>query len=173
MSHVQYGLEVWGGASTCKGMKRLVGLQKKAIRHITKAHFMAHTEPRMKNLGFLKIPDQHLLQSAKLAHDIVNNYCPLNLQSSLGLCAESRTYSLRSTTENPTELREIQKRRREVRQGFPTLGPKIWNNIPDKIRKLKNREGFKKQLKQHILEGYEDKLSCSNPLCKDKKFHLH
>ena len=35
MSHIQYGLELWGGISASKGMKRLCGLQKKAIRHIT------------------------------------------------------------------------------------------------------------------------------------------
>ena len=173
MSHVQYGLEVWGGTTTSKGMKRLVGLQKKAIRHISKAHYVAHTEPRMKNLGFLKIADQHLFQCAKLAHDIVNNHSPASLQNSLNLCAESRTYSLRSISNNPTELKESQMRKREVKLGFSTLAPKIWNKIPENIRKIKNRYGFKKQLKQHILDGYAEKLSCSNPLCNDKKFHLH
>ena len=47
-----------------------------------------------------------------------------------------------------------------------------WKCEVGKIRKLKNREGFKKQLKQHILEGYKDKLSCSNPLCKDKQYYF-
>ena len=173
MSHVQYGLEIWGGTSTCKGMKRLVGLQKKAIRHLSKAHYLAHTEPRMKTRGFLKIADQHLLQCAKLAHDIVNNHSPANLQNSLNLCASSRTYSLRSVSNNPNELRESQMRKREVKLGFSIQAPKIWNKIPEKLRKIKNRYGFTKQLKQHILDGYAEKLSCSNPLCNDKKFHIH
>ena len=173
MSHIQYGLEVWGGNSSSKGMKRLVGLQKKAIRHVTKSHYIAHTEPRMKSLGFLKVHDQHMLQCAKLAHDMVNKKCPENLETRLNLCTEQHSYSLRSTTENPLELRENQTRRKETKVGFSCLGPKVWNGIPENLKQLKNRDSFKKHLKRHILEGYENKLTCSNPRCKDKRFHLH
>ena len=59
-SHLSYGLEIWG-ASSSKSFKRIIGTQKKAIRAITKSHFLAHTEPRMKNLGILKKTDQHNL----------------------------------------------------------------------------------------------------------------
>ena len=173
MSHIQYGLELWGGISASKGMKRLCGLQKKAVRHVTKSHYIAHTEPRMKSLGYLKIHDQHLLQCAKLAHDMINNRCPKNLQNQLNLSTDTHSYSLRSASENPLGLRENQTRIRETKVGFSNLGPKIWNTIPEKIKQLKGRDSFKNHLKQHILEGYAEKLTCSNPLCKDRQFHVH
>ena len=42
-SHLSYGLEVWGGTSA-KNLKRITGIQKKAIRIINKSHWLAHTE---------------------------------------------------------------------------------------------------------------------------------
>ena len=61
MSRVQYGLEIWGGCDNSKGKKRLLGIQKKAIRNLTKSHYLSHTEPRMKSLGILKFNDQYTL----------------------------------------------------------------------------------------------------------------
>ena len=173
MSHIQYGLEIWGGNSASKGMKRLSGLQKKAIRHLSKSHYLAHTEPRMKNLGLLKITDQHLFQCAKLAHDMVHLRSPKNLQNSLNLCTETHSYSLRSVIDNPLEVRENQSSRRETKSGFSKLGPKIWNSVPEKIKEIKSKYGFNRKLKEHILEGYAGKLVCSNPLCRDSQFHFH
>ena len=173
MSHVQYGLEVWGGNCASKGMKRLSGLQKKAIRHVTKSHYLAHTEPRMKSLGFLKISDQYLLQCSKLAHNMINKQCPENLKNQLSLCADSHSYSLRSATQNSSEVRLNQACKKETKMGFSSLGPKVWNNVPEKLKQIKNRISFKKNLKNHILEGYAEKLTCSNPLCSDRQFHIH
>lgn len=173
MSHIQYGLEIWGGCNSSKGKKRLVGTHKKAVRHLSKSHYMAHTEPRMKSLGLLKIEDQHLLQNAALAHDIINKHGPTNLQDSFDLYTDSHDYSLRSVTDNPLGLRETLSNTRQIKHGFSSLGPRIWNSIPENIRQIKNRKSFKRHLKKHILEGYVDKLTCVNPLCRDKRFHLH
>ena len=46
--HIQYVLPVWGGCSA-QNKKRIVNIQKRAIRTITKSYITAHTEPRMKN----------------------------------------------------------------------------------------------------------------------------
>ena len=154
-------------------MKRICGLQKKAIRHLSKSHYLAHTEPRMKSLEILSINDQYLFQTASLAHDMLNKQCPSNLQNSLNLCTDSHSYSLRSTEETPLEIRESRFKRPEVKLGFSNMAPKTWNSIPSNIREIKNRITFKKKLKLHILEGYAEKLSCSNPLCRDRRFHLH
>ena len=89
------------------------------------------------------------------------------------MSTDTHSYSLRSARENPLGLRENQTRIRETKVGFSNLGPKIWNTIPEKIKQLKSRDSFKNHLKQHILEGYAEKLTCSNPLCKDRRFHVH
>ena len=173
MSHIQYGLEIWGGCNSSKGKRRLSGAHKKAVRHLTKSHYMAHTEPRMKSLGLLKIEDQHLLQTAALAHDMSNKHCPTNLQNTFDLCTDSHNYSLRSASDNPLGLRQTLPNNCQTKLRFSALGPRVWNNIPENIRQIKNRKSFKKHLKKHILEGYAERLSCDNPLCHDKRFHIH
>ena len=173
MSHVQYGLEIWGGCTSSKGKKRLIGIQKKAIRHLTRSHYVAHTEPRMKSLGLLRFNDQFLLQTSGLAHDIINKRCPVTLHNKLDLQKDSHHYPLRSVAENPQELRETLANRRQIRLGFTTLGPKTWNDLPKKIKEIKSRKGFRKKLKSFILNGYAERVACVNPLCRDRRFHIH
>jgi len=171
MSHIQYGLEIWGGSSN-KHKKRILLSQKKAIRHLCKSHGLAHTEPRMKDLGILRLPDQHRLQCANLAYDIVNDNCPDTLKQKFELSTNVHSYSLRSTSQNPLELREAMTKKKSVSKSFSALGPKIWNDIPQKLKMTDNKKSFRKQLKKYILESYNTDATCSNPLCKDKKFHI-
>ena len=60
--HFSYGLETWG-ASQQKYLKRIITIQKKAVRSISKSHWLSHTEPQMKQLNISKFSDQHYLQS--------------------------------------------------------------------------------------------------------------
>ena len=52
--HIQYALPAWGGCSA-RNKKRIITIQKRAIRTITKSFHTAHTEPRMKKLGLLTL----------------------------------------------------------------------------------------------------------------------
>ena len=49
--HLTYGIALWGG-NNGPGISRLNKLQKKAIRIITGASRMDHSEPRLKNSAF-------------------------------------------------------------------------------------------------------------------------
>ena len=37
-------------------------------------------------------------------------------------------------------------------RSFSVIGPEIWNNLPDKLRKLDNYLAFKKDLKMHLFK---------------------
>jgi hypothetical protein len=56
---VKYGILVWGA---CSGTNRILLLQKRAIRAITKAKYNAHCDPIFRNLGILKVVDERKLQ---------------------------------------------------------------------------------------------------------------
>ena len=126
----------------------------------------------MKSLGILKFDDQLTLQTAKLAHDIVNKKCPPNLHGILELRANQHSYSLRSTSNNPLDVRENRHTHLPRGIGFTKIGPNIWNDIPPEIKALKSRDGFKNKLKNHIIKNYKDKVECNNPRCRDSKFHV-
>ena len=104
---------------------------------------------------------------------MVFKHCPENLQGNLNLTADSHSYTLRSVTSNPFSVREDQTVTKEMKARFSRMGPKVWNGVPENLKKIKNRYNFKKSLRLHILNGCAEKLTCSNPLCQDRRFHLH
>ena len=53
-SHLNYELLSWGYK-----YHSIHGLQKKAIRIISKSHFRAHTDPLFSELNILQLPDLH------------------------------------------------------------------------------------------------------------------
>ena len=170
-SHLIYGLEVWG-ASTAKNMKRIIGIQKKAVRTITKSHFLAHSEPRMKSLKILKVDDQHRFQCLSLTYDMIKGTSPniYNLQHCL--LADTSAHDLRSASAQPENLKLPPLSSFWNKRSFPFLAPSYWNAIPNSIKQSRSKKIFKREIKELICYNYLDKCNCSNPRCIDSKFHL-
>ena len=59
-SHLNYGLFAWGFHS-----KRMIKLQKRCVGIVTSSTYNAHTQPLMKQLNILSMPDMLLLNSMK------------------------------------------------------------------------------------------------------------
>ena len=169
-THYQYGLEVWGGSKS-KGMKRITGIQKKSVRVITKSHWLAHSEPRMKALRVLKVADQYQLQCSSLVFDMIKGFCP-DIYKYRQLLNENRnSYGLRSTTQQPQNLRQLPNNTNQRTKNFANNGPHFWNELPEEIKISSTRKEFKSRTKRHLLEKYTTHCDCSNPLCRDRHFH--
>ena len=76
--HLIYGITLWGGTFD-KGLSRIQKLQKKAIRLLTGARRMDHSEPRLKKLGILKLEDLYKMHPICLTYDCLNGEVPENL----------------------------------------------------------------------------------------------
>ena len=102
-SHYSYGLEVWG-ATKPKNLKRILGIQKKALRSVTKSHWLAHSEPRMKKLGILKVSDQYQVQCVNTTYDMLKGHCPdiFNLKDRIR--TNNTSHNLRSNASQPENL---------------------------------------------------------------------
>ena len=169
-SHYSYGLEAWG-VTKQKNLKRILGIQKKALRSVTKSHWLAHSEPRMKQLGILKVTDQYLVQCINTTHDMLMGNCP----DIFNLCEQQRsvtaTRNLRSTSSHPLNLNLPPTNSIRNGSSFPLLAPTYWNSLPDEIKNEQNRNRFKKLNKKRIIESYNSYTNCNNPLCMDSKHH--
>lgn len=71
LPHITYGILCWGYRQ-----ERLDGMQKKAIRLITKSKYLAHTSPIFKNNSLLTIQDIHTISQLKLYYKIINKQTP-------------------------------------------------------------------------------------------------
>ena len=70
-SHINYGSLVWG-----TNVNRISKVQKRVIRNITHSHFIAHTEPLLKDLKLLKVEDMFSLKVLKFLHKLSHNELP-------------------------------------------------------------------------------------------------
>ena len=166
--HIQYGLPAWG-SSNAQNKKRVINIQKRAIRTVSKSYFHAHTEPRMKKYRLLKFEDLYQQQCLMLCHDCIHGSAPSKLKEMISL-AQPTGYSLRNV-QNPLDLKIANFKTRAASNSFTAKGPSIWNNLPGTLREIQNKTHFKCATKNAILEKYEHVIYCNNPRCKDKRFH--
>ena len=167
--HLAYTLPVWGGCNS-QNKKRIINIQKRAIRTITKSYITAHTEPRMKRLGLLKFEDMYQLQNCLLVHDCVYKKAPKNIQNYISP-AQDGPHSLRSQALRPLDLRIPNCKTRAGVSGFSVQGPTGWNKLPNDMRATDQKGRFKHLLKDSILKTYENKTVCQNPRCRDRNNH--
>jgi hypothetical protein len=79
-SHLIYGIQLWG-ATLEKGLTRIQKLQKKAICLLTDAKKLDQSEPRLEDLGILKLNDLYKLHTACLVYDcLIYKDAPAHLQ---------------------------------------------------------------------------------------------
>ena len=167
--HIQYTLSVWGGCSALN-KKRIITIQKRAIRTITKSYHTAHTEPRMKHLGLLKFEDLYNLGNILLVHDCLHGNAPTNIKSLITL-AQNSNHNLRNQVNNPLDLKVPNFKSRAGSHSFRQIGSRSWNVVSSEIRAINQKGRFKKAMKNSILEKYEKKAVCTNPRCRDKSNH--
>ena len=168
-SHLEYALPIWGGC-TNQNKKRIVTIQKRAIRTITKSFVTAHTEPRMKKLSLLKFDDLYQLQSNLLMHDCFYNNAPTKIRNLIQVSQVS-VHNLRNHAQHPLDLKIPRYKTKAGSNSFSLKGPTSWNKIPEELRSDNQKQRFKKAIKNSILQTYDETTSCNNPRCQDRNNH--
>ena len=168
--HIHYGLPVWGSCSG-ESKKRIITIQKRAIRTITKSYITAHTEPRMKKIGILKFDDLYVQQCLILTHDCVYNKAPHAIKQLINREHKSEGATLRNHTNNPLNLKVPNLKTRVGTHSFCVKGPTLWNETLNSLKTVEKREIFKKATKNVFLNKYNQNSQCNNPRCTDHRHH--
>ena len=95
-SYLQYCILVWGSTYPTH-LRRLVLLQKRIIRIISKKSFDAHTNPLFKSLMILKIEDIYSLLLGKFMFSLKNNSVPSSFSRSILRTNQVHGYNTRSS----------------------------------------------------------------------------
>ena len=144
--YLSYGIDRWGG--TCKSsLNKICISQKKALRHIHRSSYTAHTNYLSK---ILKLGDLYELEVGKLLYDAIHNTLPTPL---------SFLYSPHSTvhSHNTRKRHEphVQARRSMVATNSVThKAHGIWSATPQQIKECNTRK-FKRSLKREMLSKYK------------------
>ena len=169
LPQIMYGLALWGGTFE-KGLKRIVKLQKRAIRLITGAHRMDHCEPRQKELKILNIHDLYRLQINCLVYDCLFGNPPMEFKNIFVLKRNRTNAITRSNSSKPLDIDLVNPNNNPgpiMKSTFQIKALQFWNELPAELQESRNKNIFKKNLKTLYLSKYRSRVHCMNVFCKD------
>ena len=141
--HFKYCISCWGGATTNK-LKKLISLQKRAIKTICLAKRRDSPSPLFQRLCILKLKDLYKFQIALIMHKTIHNewagdFSPIAASSTH---SHNTRFASKSTFQIPIAKSEL------FKKSLKFIGPYIWNSLPEEFKSL-NVMSFKLQYKKH------------------------
>ena len=162
MPHINYGSLVWGN-----NFEAISKLQKRAIRTITHSHYIAHSEPLLKQLNLLKVKDMIDLKLLKFLHKLNASKLPQYFNSYKPYLEKNETkYNLRP---NPLVMPAVNHvyaenlliyRLVKLKNMFSLHYPLVDDKLNDGTHSL---VGFGRYIAKVIIDKYS--YQCSNNPC--------
>ena len=124
--------------------------QKKVIRCIESAHYLAHSSPMFKRLHMLKIPDLHELYTAKQMHLYNKDSLPTPLKELFIRNSHNHSYETRQRA-----LPRLNKFKLSIAsKSFKVVGPKLWSSMESSVLNISNTNIFVNHYKRLLLNKY-------------------
>ena len=120
-------------------LHRVVILQKRAIRILSRASYFEHTDPLFARHKILKFEDVCRLSLGLYVYDNLDSFNAI-----------SHNYN----TRNSSNLRPARSRLSITQNSIEVTGPNLWNDIPPDIQNSISREVFKHKYKTYLLSFY-------------------
>ena len=138
---------MWGNASKSY-LSPLFRSQKKAIRRISHAGWLDHTNNLFKNLKILKLEDLTILESVKFVKKEISK------NTSSYFIRRRNLHDMR-LRRNQRSLLQLPVPRSERAKKFITYNAaKIWNELPPQFYQINNPTTFKIKMKKYLLNQY-------------------
>ena len=146
--YLSYGIVVWGHAAQTY-INQILVLQKRALRLIYFTPYRSHAIPLFISSNTIPINMLYFKCVSILMHDVFNKQTPCNI-SSLFICSnELHNYNTRFSLAGNHYIKYS--RCNHLLKSFSRLGAKIWNSIPQELRKVP-KFVFKANLQNQLLE---------------------
>ena len=151
-SHLSYANIAWG-SNTNERLKKLISLQKHAVRAVCFKKRYEQSAPLMKTLNILSIPKINEHQHLLLMHKSFHGKLPINFNVIFVQANELNTkYNLRSLYSNNFILPKRKSKHTDLSISY--RGPKVWNELKsDELKLIENFNSFKLKSKKHLLEN--------------------
>ncbi len=136
--YLNYGLLLWGN-STREKMNKLYRLQKRPMRVISNSEYLSHTEPIFKMFKVLNIFDMFTKEVAIFMFKYNNKMLPRSFENFFQTHKENHNYNTRNRNDYKIPIHKI--------NSILTVGPKIWNGLPQNVKMSATLGQFKSNLK--------------------------
>ena len=145
--YLSYNVIFWG-ATYQSYLNPLIIQHKRTIRTIADAGFREHTEPLFFKLGLLKL------------HDIYKFYLLIYMHKAISRGEYAVEHNV--VTRNRDMAVAVYHRLTLTRHAVSHTGPTEWNKLPISIRSIEKKNLFKKALKVHLLNQYNNEPPLQN-----------
>jgi len=149
MPYLSYGILVWGNTHKIY-LDKLLKLQKRAVRNISKSEFRSHTAPLFKDLNLLRIYDMYTYYLCIFMFKYSINQLPSLFKDYF--IKRSNVHNLNTRKNNDYQL--TRNKTTFSSKGIRSTGPKYWNQLNTDIKNVKTINTFKLKLKSNILSSY-------------------
>ena len=149
--YFSYCNHIWGGA-VAKTLRKLVLLQKRAVRTICSAKYRDHTEPLMEKLGLLHLYDVNLYVNAKFMYNWHHKLLPQVFEDSFVLVSDIHDKETRQSANKNVFPPKFRNDRGQ--NSYTYRCTILWNRILNiKINPDVSEAVFCKSIKQCIKVG--------------------
>ena len=140
--YLSYNIIIWGKTHAYL-LNSLFLLQKRIVRNIAAAPFLAHTNPIFREFSILKLHD--IFKYAVCCHmfKLKNTFVAPH-------SVNTRSRNLPRTTYHRLTM---------TQQAVSFTGPTEWNSLPSNIKNIEKFNLFKKELKNYLLSAYSEDRS--------------
>ena len=143
-----YGIITWGSTFSTH-LHRLQILQNKAVRAVVGAHYHDSAKPILTNL---QIDDLFEFELAIFVFKWNRNSVPISFSNFFKITSDVLKRIIRQSCKS-SNLYIPRYRSNRLQRSIKYQGVKVWNSIPENIKKL-SENLFKKQLKEYFLSHY-------------------
>ena len=144
---------VWGTASAST-LQRLVVLQNRAVRLVTRSKFRSSCNPLFVCLNILKLSDINKFQIALFMYKMKHHLLPLSCLQYVTVMDTQRSYITRQSGYfNMIGCRTVMRE-----NSVSVQGPRLWNSLPKYIQDVSSIAIFKRELVNLFSNAYKDAL---------------
>ena len=130
-------------------INQILVLQKRALRLIYFTSYRSHAIPLFISSNTIPINMLYFKSVSILMHDVFNKQTPCNISSLFTCSNELHNYNTRFSLAGNYYIKYS--RCNHLLKSFSRLGAKIWNSIPQELRKVP-KFVFKANLQNRLLE---------------------
>ena len=128
-------------------LRRLITLQKRVVRIMSRSAFDAHTDPLFKNLKLLNLESIYKLQIGKFMYQYRSGLLPYSFNNMFLVTRQVHSYGTRSS-----EHFYLPQCRTNIRKfSISFQGPKFFNSLSFEIRNATSTASFCCKLKAFLL----------------------
>ena len=150
--NMMYGGTIWSSCSSEK-LQRIFRLQKRAARTILNADKTARSVDLFSKLGWIPFFDEIKINKCKLIYKRLNDFTPSYIEQ---LLTRNSDIHVRQTRHGKTNLVcPWYKRETEGGRSFTVSSVKLWNSLPNSIKKSESFNRFNKAIRSYFLTKYE------------------